>query len=247
MKLDPGPIPLYHQLENDLRDRIHGGEFASGAALPTEERLCSDYGVSRITVRRALDALISQGLITRRRGVGSFVRAGDAGVRSVRLVGSLDEFLRSAGALESVFLSLDRVIPPAAAAEALRLDDGEEAVRVELASRLEGQPVAYLEIFFPRWVGAAITRADIEERIPTIRMIERKLNLRIARAEQFIDADFAGEKAAPHLLLKPTDPVLRVARIYYAADERPVEAVFVRYHPQRYRYAIEFQAGKTHG
>lgn len=48
-------------------------------------------------------------------------------------------------------------------------------------------------------------------------------------------------------MLKPSDPVLRVARIYYAADERPVEAVFVRYHPQRYRYAIEFQAGKTHG
>src|SRR5712672_3399133 len=93
MRLDAGPLPLYHQLEEDLRARIHGGEFQSGAALPTEEQLCEHYGISRITERRALDALIAQGLIVRRRGVGSFVAEARPGVRSVRLAGSLDEFL----------------------------------------------------------------------------------------------------------------------------------------------------------
>src|SRR5438876_2061473 len=71
--LQDGPVPLYHQLEQDLLERIRTGEFGPGDALPTEGGICAQYGVSRITVRRALDALIAQGLIIRRRGVGSFV------------------------------------------------------------------------------------------------------------------------------------------------------------------------------
>jgi GntR family transcriptional regulator len=61
--LDPGPIPLYYQLHRDLADRIRAGEFRSGEALPTQEQLTQGYGVSRITVRRALDALLRDGVI----------------------------------------------------------------------------------------------------------------------------------------------------------------------------------------
>lgn len=245
MKLDPGPIPLYHQLERALRARIHAEEFAPGAALPTEERLCDAYGVSRITVRRALDALISQGLIVRRHGIGSFVAEPREGVRSVRLVGSLDEFLANAGSLDTHFLSMEAVDPPPQAAEALRLAPKEQAVRLELAAFVGGNPVGYFELFFPTAVGQAVTRDGVESGTPTIRMIERRLNLRIVRAEQLIEADVAGEPAARQLGLKSSDPVLRVTRIYYAADGRPVEVVFVRYHSERYRYAIEFQAGRS--
>jgi GntR family transcriptional regulator len=82
LTLSPGPVPLYHQLEQDLRARIKGQEFKIGEALPTEERICAEYGVSRITVRRALETLIAEGLINKRRGVGTFVTSPpDAGVR----------------------------------------------------------------------------------------------------------------------------------------------------------------------
>ncbi len=231
-------------MERDLRARIHANEFAPGSVLPTEERLCEEYGISRITVRRALDALTSQGLIIRRRGVGCFVAEQREGVRSVRLVGSLDEFLASAGALEVHYLSLVTVDPPADVTQSLKLSAGEKVVRLELNSMLDAQPVAYLEIYLPVWAGQAVTREDVEAGMPTIRMIERKLNLRIARAEQLIEAGAAGEAAAAQLGLGAGDPVLRVTRIYYASDGRPVEAVYVRYHPERYRYAIEFQAGR---
>ena len=247
MRLDPGPIPLYHQLEQNLRARIRSGEFAPGAALPTEEQVCAQYGVSRITVRRALDALISQGLIIKRRGVGSFVAEPKEGVRSVRLVGSLDEFLASAGQLETTLLSHAMVEAPPHAREALRLTPGDDAVRLELLSCFEGRPVAHVELFLPPWVGDTVTAAEIESGTPTIRLIERKLNVRIVRAEQLIEADSAGEMAAAHLDLGPQSPILRVTRVYYASDGRPIEAVFLRHHPERYRYAIDFQAGRPNG
>jgi len=62
-RLEPGPIPLYYQLEQELRRRIESAEFAPGAAFLTEDQICEQYGVSRITVRRALESLCQQQMI----------------------------------------------------------------------------------------------------------------------------------------------------------------------------------------
>src|SRR5258708_15204521 len=68
-------VPLHRQLFLVLHDEIDRGVLAPGDALPTEQTLCDQFGVSRITVRRALADLAEQGYIERRQGVGSFVRA----------------------------------------------------------------------------------------------------------------------------------------------------------------------------
>src|SRR6202051_1153079 len=70
-------VPLHRQLFLVLHDEIARGAIAPGDALPTEQSLCDQFGVSRITVRRALADLAEQGYIERRQGVGSFVRARD--------------------------------------------------------------------------------------------------------------------------------------------------------------------------
>src|ERR1700734_274900 len=67
-------VPLHRQLFLVLHDEIARGAIAPGDALPTEQSLCDQFGVSRITVRRALADLAEQGYIERRQGVGSFVR-----------------------------------------------------------------------------------------------------------------------------------------------------------------------------
>lgn len=72
--VDPSsPIPLYFQVEADLRRRIQSGELAAGAAVPTEHDLCREYGVSRFTVRAALARLAADRLISRSAGRGTFV------------------------------------------------------------------------------------------------------------------------------------------------------------------------------
>jgi GntR family transcriptional regulator len=242
MKLDPGPLPLYHQLEENLRARIHGDEFAPGAVLPTEEQICAEYGVSRITVRRALDALIAQGLIVRRRGVGSFVAEPKSGVRSVRLVGSLDEFLAASGALETQMVSLGETVAPAEIVELLQVENGATVVCLEAITRLDGAPIGYLNIYFPLEVGRLFDPADIDSQVPVIRTMERKLNTRVVRAEQVIEADNAGDAAALHLGIDRQSPVLRVTRVYFTAFERPIEVALIRYHPERYRYSIDFHS-----
>lgn len=240
-RLQDGPVPLYHQLEQDLVERINRGEFAPGVLLPTEERICEQYGVSRITVRRALDALIAQGLIVRRRGVGSFVAERRQGVRSVHLSGSLDDFLATAASLTIDVLSLGRVVPPPEVREALELaDEQTETMRLELTSSLGVGPVIYSEIYFPAESG--VTRADIAPGVPVIRLVERKLNVRVTHARQLIESILAGDEAGRRLGLPADTPVLRIRRVYYAAGGRPVEVAILRHHPDRYQYEIELRS-----
>jgi GntR family transcriptional regulator len=242
LTLETGPIPLYHQLERDLQDRIAGGEFSPGDALPTEEQICAQYGVSRITVRRALDALIAHGLIVKKRGVGSFVAQRPDGIRSVRLAGSLDEFLATAGALSVTPLSLETVdVSPAEVVEALGLKPREKAVRLEMISSLSMGPVIYLEVYFPEEIGQALRLEDVRAGTPVIRIIERRLNLRVVRAQQLIESSLAGETAGRHLGLSADTPILRIQRVYYTAGDRPIEVAILRHHPERYQYVIEFR------
>jgi GntR family transcriptional regulator len=241
--LSGGPIPLYHQLEQELRARILRQEFKPGEALPTEERICAQYGVSRITVRRALDALIAEGMITKRRGVGTFVTPpAPHNVRSVRLSGSLDEFLASAGTLDTQVLSMEEIQAPEEAVRGLRLEAGEVCTRLELLSFLEELPLGHHHLYLPLAVGRRIKPAEVGQKLPVIRMVEDKLGARVIRAEQMLEADVAGPVAAKYLGLQEATPVMKVTRIYYDTSGTPMEMIVARNHPERYRYAIDFVA-----
>lgn len=234
-----GPVPLYYQLEQSLRERIVGGEFAKGEALPTEDQICCEYKVSRITVRRALSGLVQHGLIERRRGVGSFVSEKPHGINS-HLTGSLSEFLAVAGMLTTRQISFGEVAPSPEFAEFLGLGAGESATLLRAVGALEEGPVAYLEIWFPPDVGDQLASEDLTGRVPVALKVEKAINTKITRAEQTIKPGRAGSLAGHHLEVDADTPVLRVRRSYFAGN-RLIEIADVVYHPERYSYAIEFK------
>jgi GntR family transcriptional regulator len=239
-RVGEGPLPLYYQVEQDLLGRIESEEFAAGAPLPSEDLLCGEYGVSRITVRRALEGLSSAGVIVRRRGVGSFVADRPRGMVP-RLTGSLSEFLASAKLLHTRAVSLEKRRPRNEVRRLLELDHEQDAWLLTSVGALESVgPVAFLEIWFPPDIGCQLTAEMVEGRVPIVRIAEGLIGQRIVRAEQLIEADHAG-LAAPYLGIDPAAPILRVRRVYFTAQNRAIEIAYVRYHPQHYRYAIEFR------
>lgn len=241
VQLENGPIPLYHQMEQHLLGRLQGGDFAPGALLPTEEQLCVAYGVSRITVRKALESLTQQGAIIRRRGIGSFAAERAPGGYSVRLSGSLDEFLQSAVQLRSRVLAMETCPAEAEIAMALALVVGDPVTRLELVSASAEGPLAHLVIYFPEAVGRLLSVEDVSGDVPVVRMVERKLSMSVVRAEQLILPDVANPQTANLLGVEEGTPILRVQRTYYTAAGQPVETAFVHYHPDRYRYAVELR------
>jgi GntR family transcriptional regulator len=243
MKLTAGgPIPLYYQLEQDLRDRISTGEFRGSAPLPTEQRLCETYGVSRITVRRALDSLLANGLIARRQGVGTFVNEQSDTVKSLKLIGSLDDINAYSAELVGKLLAKEKVAAPPLVAAALDLPVGTPITRLETVFSLRGEPFAHAEFFCPPEVGDRIADVDIAGQTSLVAIVERKLGRTIERADQTVEAAIADRRVARHLGLRPRAPVLEVNRTYYTDTDRPVVAMVVRYHPERYRYTVQLFA-----
>jgi GntR family transcriptional regulator len=242
VKLRSGPLPLYYQLEQDLRARIRDGEFAAGAPLPTEQRLGETYGVSRITVRRALDALFASGLIARRQGVGTFVNAPGETVKSLKLIGSLDDLSSYSAPLTHKIIAKEAIPAPPAVAEALDLPVGTPVTRLEAAVSLGGEPFAHAELWCPPDVGDLIDETDVAAHASLIAVIERKLGRPMERADQTIEAALADHRVAEHLALEPRSPVLKVDRTYYTDADRAVIAAVLRYRPERYRYSVHLFA-----
>lgn len=155
--------PLYHQLETGLKARLESGEWAPGAQFPNEERLCEEYGVSRITVRQALRGLVQRGLIVRRQGRGTFVAdfALTAGVRG--LVSFTDEMKALGRKVSSRVMEVE--IQPATddVAIPLGLEAGELIVRIRRLRLGDEHPVAVQDAHLPARLVPGIEDVDFGE------------------------------------------------------------------------------------
>jgi GntR family transcriptional regulator len=148
--------PLYRSVCDSLKERILAGDYPPGVALPSESRLVHDYGVSLITVRRALQELVLDGLIERRQGVGSFVREASRGV--VVGLSSFDADVAEGRLRLARDLLADRELPaPADVAARLRLPAG---AIVRYLSRLDRQgtvPFSVDEAYIPPALARTVT------------------------------------------------------------------------------------------
>lgn len=243
MQLTHAPLPLYFQLEQHLTDRIAKREYAPGSLLPTEEQLCEEYGVSRITVRRALDSLLNRRLIVRRRGVGTFVADTAQPQKSVHLTGSLTEALSYTKTQAYRVLNLGPAVdPPQRVRDALGVAEEVELTRLETVALLKKKPFAHSELYFPPEVGSILKRAHIIDGEAICFSIARLIKARIDHAEQTITPVLASPATARHLGLKAGTPVLEVQRSYYTTTGKGMETVIGRYHPERYIYAVDLLA-----
>ena len=229
------PSSLHQQVTDDLLARIEAGQLAPGAMIPTEAALCREYGVSRITVRQAMAALVGRGLVTRRRGIGSFVTGRAPELREFHLVGFLDDKL----AFDHRVLQ-DGVIPAEARiAAALGLESGVPVRHIRSLVHRNGETFTLTDAYTADLPGRRVEAADFEARMPSAQAMGRRLGRRIARAEQELDAVAADPVAAQHLGVPRAAPVVRARRVYYSADHQPIQYLVVRYHPSRYRFVVD--------
>ncbi len=239
--MDPliDPTPLYFRIQRDLRSKIASGHLPPGAPIPTEQELREAYGVSRITVTKALDGLRAGGLIVSRRGVGSFVASREVPTKSLRLIGSLDEALAPAPDLRRSILGRVEMEAPDHVVEALELDPGSRAWRVEALYATEAGPYSYAHTFVPAALAEYAGEDVLSDGRPIIRILQEALGLRLVRADQAVDPVIAGEPIAGHLGIEPGEALLRVSRTYIAEGERRLVSVVSWFHPTRYRYAVQ--------
>lgn len=231
-------IPLYHQIFLALRDEILSGARGFGDVMPTEQELTVQYGVSRITTRRALDELAQHGLVERRRRTGTRVvfRSPAAPIEGHinQAVESLIAFGRGTRVRVIEFGSI-----PAEPAIAARLEVEEDApvlraLRLRLAN---DAPLGVIESFVPANLGIPLDRARLTAN-PLLELI-RASGHAIGSGEQTIAAIPADPLLAELLEAEPRAPVIQVERIVRSLSGLPLLFTNARYRGDRYRLRVD--------
>lgn len=228
-----------------IRDRITSGEWAPGARLTGEPRLAAENGVSRITLRRALDRLAAEGLLVRRPGAGTYV--GECRVHPVvaDLSNTLAHLVQMGRDTSVRLLRFEYVDPPAAVAQALRLAPGERVQRCVRARLIDGQPFSYLTTHVPERIGRGFTEADLAS-TPLLELLERS-GVEVLRAEQSIGATLAAPDAAAALEVAVGSPLLSLARTVFDPADRGVEHLHALYRPDRYAFRMDLVRAEAPG
>lgn len=149
--VDPdSPVPAYVQLEQELRRQIQSSGQHYGSRLPPEQTLARLYGVSRVTLRQALQRLADAGLISRRQGIGTIITPNAEVTLDLRPMESVTHQLRQAGHETAVDNIEQRIgVPPEAAAKELKLKPHEAAVLVRRLLLVDGTPVSIIASWLP--------------------------------------------------------------------------------------------------
>jgi GntR family transcriptional regulator len=214
--------PVHVSIRDDLRLRLSAGEWRAGERLPSETDLAARYGVARMTIRQAVEALASTGAVVRRQGIGTFA--------AEKLpTGCTDDLMSFADAqraqgrdVRTALLKASVGRPAPAAREALRLGESAAAVLVRRSCLVGSSPVLVQASWlpFPRFAGL-----DAEPLLEgsLYAMLEERYGVRIVRARLRISIAPAGVPDATLLRLRPGDPVLRTARTTYDISNLAIE------------------------
>jgi len=218
-----------------LRDEISSGALSPGARLPGEHRLADAFDVSRITIRRALDALACDGWIEKRTGSGSVVLRRDASERKIAadfatLIPHLVEMDRTTTAR---LLSFSYAPAGEAVATALDLEPGSK-VQTAVRVRYSGdRPFSHLTTHVPEAIARNYDEADLATQ-PLFRLLERS-GVEVESAHQSVTATLAVPDVAEALGVSVGSPLLFVKRVVRDADGRGVEHLSALYRPDMFR------------
>ncbi len=235
------PSPRYHQVYVALRTWVRDGTYKPGDQLPTEPALCTLFGVSRITVRKAIEDLAREGWLVRRQGRGTFVQLG-SGRTAARL--DLDEARGQvadlADATEVRDLKVAEVAPDEETRAALDLPSGALVQRATHVRLLAGVPLGLITTYLPLDVAHRVNATDMAQR-PLFELLG-KAGIEVGEADQLIGATLAGVQAAPALQVDVGAPLLRVTRVVYDRAGKPVERVVALYRADAYQYRMQLRA-----
>ncbi|MFZ4896292.1 GntR family transcriptional regulator [Plantibacter sp. Mn2098] len=228
--------PAYQRVADSLREQIGSGQWAAGQQLPGELELVDTYGVSRNTIRQALNVLASVNLVRKQQGVGTFVS--NQGL--THTLGDLRSFtkvmtdLGMAPGIRDIDIAPDPDPPKAA----LAFLPGSHLWRVSRVRMSEGRPFSVMQSWLPDDIGSSITVERLQEQ-QSLYEVMAELGIQLKEAEEKIRAEAAGEELARLLEVPLGSPLLTIHRWTTDRFGRAVEYVRSYSPGDRYEYFVK--------
>src|SRR5712672_2038224 len=226
---------LYSRVETVLAGEITDGDLKVGDQLPTEDSRVARFAVSRITVRRAIQNLVSRGLVEIRRGKGTFVAAPKITQELTELSGFVEDMHALGRKPTARVIDKEIVTADATVASQLALTKGERVVRIRRVRLADGIPLSFDETYLPLEIGKKIITNNLKVE-PIFSLLERKYGIPLIEAEYRLEAVAAETEVASALRVKQGSPVFRIERTSYTAGDRPVDYERLHYRGDLIRF-----------
>ncbi len=240
------PSPLYVQLAGVLKDEILSGVYLVGSLLPTEDRLCERFSVSRYTVREALRILREGGLVESRQGAGTVVIPLRSTESDIQQVMSINDLVAFAEGTRFVIESIKTVVIDARLAARTGLAAGEEWLEVRGYRHSEkiDSPFCLTEYYINR-AFAAVGRLLPRHNGPIFPLIEDMFGQSVAEVQQQISATLVSPVLAEGLNVAPATAALEVRRAYKTADD-VIAQLTINTHPaSRFQHSMTMRRVKV--
>jgi DNA-binding GntR family transcriptional regulator len=226
------PVPLYYQLSQQLEQAITSGELKPGDRVDTEVELAARYGLSRPTVRQAIQELVNKGLLVRRRGVGTQV-VNTHLRRPVELTSLFDDLVRAHHEPSTQVLLLQTRPAPQAIASELSVPSRSSLLYLERLRYDRGKPLAIMR----NWLPADLVDLSAEELEATgLYDLLRRSGVHIRVANQRIGAAAATSAEARSLRVKTGAPLLTMQRTSFDHSGRAIEYAQHSYRADLYQF-----------
>ena len=214
----------YQKIASDLRNAITSGQYLPGAQLALEKEMCQQYGVSRITIKRAVDELVNQGLVVKRRGSGTFVKSiEDNDVKELSMAHQFSGFAETYKdrKVHTEIIRFDIINPDEEVAAKLQMTTDDFVYDIVRARYVDDEPIVIEYTKMPIQLVPGIKRDILLKSIYAY--IEGVLKLKIQSAHRTVRAVMPSDMEREYLKIEGVLPILEVEQVAFFDDGRPFE------------------------
>lgn len=247
MDIDPhSHVPLHAQVEQAVLKSMADGSLPAGTRLPAEDQLIERFGVSRTTIRTAIQSLLARGLVEIRRGKGTFVTQPTITQELTELTGFVED-MRAIGREPSA-LVLDRRLVAASetVARQLSLQRGAAVARIQRVRLADGIPLSFDETYLPTELGEKIMAEDLENQ-PIFSLLEQKYATPLLEAEYRLAAVASHGTVARALGIDAGSPIFLIERTTFSSNRRPVDYERLYYRGDHIRFVTRLTRRQPSG
>jgi GntR family transcriptional regulator len=228
------PIPIYHQLEESLKQQIESGILKEEEAIPSEREFADKFQISRMTVRQAINNLVSEGYLNRQKGRGTFVNKKKVEQELQGMTSFTEDMVSRGMTPSSKLLSFEILPADKKTAGDLLLAENDQVYKIKRIRLADGAPMALETAYIPVKHVPGLTEENSNQSL--YRYIEENLMLSISEAKQEIEASIANIQEAEDLGIAEGAPILCMIRTSYLLDGTPFELVKSSFRADRYRF-----------
>lgn len=229
-------VPVYIKIHNQMREWIRKGKWLDGEKIPSERQLAETFNVSRMTARQAVNTLVSDGLLERRIGSGTYVSQGKVREKMSGVSSFTKTVERSGKIPSSRLVSYYEKTASDSEVEKLNLHPQDKVIVLERIRYADGVPICFEEATIPSSIAQDLSKEDITQQL--YQTMEEEKNLVVGYAEQTISASWASESVADMLDINRGDSILILRQVTYSTDDTPFEYVRSKYVGERYEFYL---------